>query len=278
MADDDAPWLAEARPQRGGRDGGRGGTSVSRRSFFLTLAGGLALLAAVIVGAFLLISREEQSNGDGYMEASQAPLITAEPGPFKVKPEDPMGLDVEGQDQTLYAAGIGIDEGSNIDVDSVPEEPLPRPGMAPADQPAKNLLPPVMQQATGAPVTAPATPAAPATAPGPAAKPVVPVAPAAPAAKPAPPVVKPVPVPPPPAAAPAAGGGGVQLGAFSSRERAEIAWSQLVKKHGLIGVSPQYSPIERDGTTLYRLRGRGGDAQAICARLAKSGDACSVVP
>jgi len=70
----------------------------------------------------------------------------------------------------------------------------------------------------------------------------------------------------------------VQLGAFSSRERAEAAWTALVKTHGLIGSSPQYSTIERDGKTLIRLRARGGDPQAICARLAKTGDPCSVVP
>jgi hypothetical protein len=241
VSDNNAPWLAEARPQ-----GKRARSSISRRSFFLTLAGGLALLAVVVVGAFLLISRQDQNSGEGYMEASQAPLITAEPGPWKIKPEDPMGLDVEGQDQTLYAAGIGIDEASRIDTAAIPEAPLPRPGTAPAVEPAKNLLPPAMQAGKEAPAPAPER--------------------AASAIPPAPPA------PPAPAAESA------QLGAFSSRERAEAAWAALVQAHGLIGSTPVYSAIERDGKTLIRLRTRGGDARAICARLAKTGDPCSVVP
>jgi cell division septation protein DedD len=271
MADDNAPWLAEARPAEG-RGGSSARSSVSRRSFFLMLAGGLALLALVVIGAFLLISQQKQSSGEGYMEADQAPLITAERGPFKVKPEDPMGLDVEGQDQTLYAAGIGVDETSAIDVAAVPEEPLPRPGTAPAtpaNTAAKNLLPPAMQPKAQAAAAAAAAPPAPAPAkPAPAAAPVAAAAPAAPAPAPA------ATAPPPKAAA----GASVQLGAFSTRARAEAAWAALVKTHGLIGVSPQYSPIDRDGKTLIRLRARGGDAQAICARLARIGDTCSVVP
>jgi hypothetical protein len=244
VSDNNAPWLAEARPQNKG-SGKRARSSISRRSFFLTLAGGLTLLAAVVVGAFLLISRQEQNSGEGYMEASQAPLITAEPGPWKIKPEDPMGLDVEGQDQTLYAAGIGIDEASRIDTAAVPEAPLPRPGTAAAFEPATNLLPPAMQTDKEAPAPAPAPDRAAA-------------------------------VVPPPQPAPAAES--AQLGAFSSRERAEAAWAALVKAHGLIGSTPVYVPLERDGKTLIRLRARGGDAKAICARLAKTGDPCSVVP
>jgi hypothetical protein len=251
VSENNAPWLAEARPQdKGG--GKRARSSISRRSFFLTLAGGLTLLAAVVVGAFLLISRQEQNSGEGYMEASQAPLITAERGPWKIKPEDPMGLDVEGQDQTLYAAGIGIDEASRIDTAAVPEAPLPRPGTTAALEPAKNLLPPAMQTDKQAPAPAPDRAAA-----------VAPPASAASPAQPAP-------------AAPAAES--AQLGAFSSRERAEAAWAALVKAHGLIGSTPVYVPLERDGKTLIRLRTRGGDAKAICARLAKTGDPCSVVP
>jgi hypothetical protein len=240
MAKDDAPWLAEATPTR---------TRVSRRSMFITIASALALIAAVAIGAFLLLTRQDQTSGDGYMEAEQAPLIAAEAGPYKVPPEDPMGLDVEGQDQTLYAAGIGIDETSNIDTASVPEEPLPRPGTA------KDLLPPAMQTA---PLDRQSRENPPETTPDlPRKDPVLP-----------PPVPRKLVISP---------RSSVQLGAFSSRERAEAAWAALVARHGLIGVSPQYSAIERDGKTLWRLRATGGNAPDICARLTKSGDGCTVV-
>ena len=257
MARDDAPWLAEAAPRQ---------TRVSRRSFFITIASALALIAVVALGAFLLISRQEQNSGDGYMEASQAPLITAEPGPYKVKPEDPMGLDVEGQDQTLYAAGIGIDETSSIDLAAVPEEPLPRPGSAgqTANAPAtpKNLLPPAMQPQTGAKTTPELPRWSNQSSPDlPRNDPVN--APQTPQKTPESPVLSNKPL--------------IQLGAFSSRARAEAAWTGLTAKHGLIGVSPQYSTLERDGKTLWRLRGQGGNAAEICARLTKSGDSCSVV-
>ena len=263
MAKDDAPWLAEAPAQRGR-------TQVSRRSFFITLTSILALVAIVALGAFLLISRQEQGNSEGYMEAAQAPLIPAEPGPFKIKPQDPMGLDVEGQDQTLYAAGIGIDEASNIDTAAVPEEPLPRPGAAGATSAAagtaKNLLPPAMaaeqtqrtssQTSPEPALSMPAiVPELPRNSPG--------NTPEIPRNSPVSPAVSNKPL--------------VQLGAFSSRERAESAWSSLVARHGLIGVTPQYSNLQRDGKTLWRLRAEGANASEICARLAKSGDICSVV-
>lgn len=240
MPRDDAPWLAEATPTR---------TRVSRRSLFITLAATLTLIAVVAIGAFLLLTRQDEASGEGYMEAAQAPLITAEAGPWKVKPEDPMGLDVEGQDQTLYAAGIGIDETSNIDTAALPEEPLPRPGTA------KDLLPPVMQTA---PLDSQSREKRPETTPElPRKDPVLP--------------------PPAPQKLVISPRSSVQLGAFSSRERAEAAWAVLVGKHGLIGVTPQYSAIERDGKTLWRLRATGGNAADICARLTKTGDSCTVV-
>jgi cell division septation protein DedD len=209
-----------------------------------------------------------------------------------------MGMDVEGQDQTLYAAGAGIDEGSDINLNAGPEAPLPRPGSAPMGDP-EALLPPdmgndAMVPAAAAPVApAPATqrPAPPVAkpaplvvpkpAPAPAAKLALPKPVPTPVAKPAP-VAKPVPAPvakpvPAPVAKPAAASGSVQLGAFGTAARAETVWSELRARHGMAGFSRQVSPIERDGKTLYRLRASGGDARATCARLTAAGDACTVV-
>ena len=117
---EDAPWLAEAtaRPR----------TDVSKRSLFWTLLVLLSLAMAAAVGLVLLLSKKDSGSTQGYMNAEQAPLITAEPGPYKVPPLDPKGLAVEGQDQTIYAAGEGIDEGSFIDPAAGPEALLPRPG------------------------------------------------------------------------------------------------------------------------------------------------------
>jgi len=260
MAKEDAPWLAEAPPPKNSS----GKTRVSRRSLFITIAGALTLIAIVIIGAFLLVSRQDENNGDGYMEAAQAPLIPADTEPYKVKPEDPMGLDVEGQDQTLYAAGIGIDEGSLIDTAAIPEAPLPRPGTNIGTKvgTAKNLLPPAMTPENtpqNNPETAP---------PAPQTRPETPVkdpetAPKLPPKTPEKPIISNKPT--------------AQLGAFSTKERAEAAWTSLTKKHGLIGSTPQITALERGGKTLWRLRAGGGNAAEICARLATSGDPCSVV-
>ncbi len=290
--DDDAPWLAEAsaRPQ----------TRVTRRSLFWTIAILLALTAVAAVGLVLLLSKKGGGSTQGYMTAEEAPLISAEPGPYKVPPADPKGLAVEGQDQTLYAAGAGIDQASTIDQSAVPEAPLPRPGSeaaeppvpapAPAPGPPRDLLP-------KAPVAAP-TPAPAATG---AAPPVnaVPPSRAAPNRAPAtPPVAAPAPTgvpkaappasaaakPAPQAAAPAsamakpAKGGTVQLGAFSSEDKAEAAWAGLIARHpALAGFGKRVSPIESNGQTLWRLRASGGDAAALCASLTAAGAACKVV-
>ncbi len=250
MNDDDAPWLAAAETQK----------PPSRRGPLVRLLVILGVLAAIAIGAVFVLLRPGQGSDEGYMEAAQAPLITAEPGPIKVKPDDPRGLDVEGQDQTLYAAGAGIDEGSNIDMGALPEEPMARPGSAPQAtviiEPAKNLLPQAMRPQAEA-----VRPVAP-----PNATPPVVTPPAATLA------VK----PPAPTPAPASRRT-VQLGAFSTRERAETEWARLAARHGMLGFSPRYASVSRDGKTLWRLRAAGGDAAALCARLTASGDTCSMV-
>ncbi|MBB6227394.1 cell division septation protein DedD [Polymorphobacter multimanifer] len=274
--DDDAPWLAEAEPgSRGsgrgsGRSNGRGREQGASRAPLMRLIIVLLAVAVAAIIAVYVFTRPGQSNGDGYMEAAQAPLINALPGPFKVKPEDPRGLDVEGQDQTLYAAGAGIDDMSDINLGAAPEVPMARPGSGeaePAAPPptARNLLPPAMGG------DAVATPA-PAPAAAPAAAPPAALAPARAAPAPVPTITA-----PPPRAAPAAGGKTVQLGAFSSRARAESEWARLAARHGMLGFSPRYVPTERGGQTLWRLRASGGDTAALCARLAGAGDSCTVV-
>ncbi len=298
--DDDAPWLAPAgTPAR---------TRVSRRSVFWTLFILLGLAAVATVGLILLLSKKDSGSTQGYMNAEQAPLITADPSPYKIPPIDPKGLSVEGQDQTIYAAGEGIDHGSTIDMSALPEQPIPRPGSAePPPGPPRNLVPDAMTGAASPPVAvAPPRPAAvqPAMAPPPRA--IVPASkPAAPAAKPpalpptqAPTTAKPKPLPEPMAAkpvapkppvattpaAPAASGttakkpGIVQLGAFSSEEKANAAWASLAARHGgFAGFSKRLMKVESDGKTLWRLRAGGGDAAVLCAKMKAGGDACSVV-
>ena len=294
-SDDDAPWLAEA--------GDSPRTTVSKRSFFWTLLILLSLAAIIAVGLILLLSKKNGGSTQGYMNAEQAPIITAEPGPYKIPPVDPKGLAVEGQDQTIYAAGEGIDQGSTIDQSAMPESVMPRPGSEPASAPPpgpppgppRDLMP-----HTPAPTTSPAGAPVPVIVPAPAlatpaAKPVTGHPAPAKTTIPKPDAAVPVPVkpaallppkpaatvvadPPKPAPAPATKKSGtVQLGAFSSEEKANAAWASLAAKHGLAGFSKRVIAIESNGKTLYRLRGSGGDSSGICQKLKAAGDACAVV-
>ncbi|WP_426169315.1 SPOR domain-containing protein [Sandarakinorhabdus sp. DWP1-3-1] len=277
--DDDAPWLAEASP--------RAETHVTRASFFWTAAILLGLAAVVAIGLVLLLSKKNAGSTQGYMEAEQAPVITAEPGPYKIPPVDPKGMQVEGQDQTIYAAGEGIDAGSVIDQSAMPEAVLPRPGTAPPPGLPEDLVPPMQAAPTvNAPGAAPPKLVLPPPATRPAAIPpaLAPktTAPAAIAVA-KPPIAAPAATPKPAAATPkivelpAKKPSSVQLGAFSSPEKADAAWAALAGKPGIAGFGKRVIKIESNGQTLYRLRASGGDAAALCASLKAAGRACAVV-
>lgn len=289
--DDDAPWLAEAvaRPS----------TEVSKRSLFWTLLVLLSIATVAAIGLVVLLSKKDSGSTQGYMEPDQAPLITAEPGPYKVTPLDPKGMEVEGEGQTIYAAGQGIDQGSIIDTGAGPEAPIPRPGLP------QDLLPDM-----AAPTTAVSPPAAAAQVLAPAKSIMIaPVSPAkAPAmppktgaipangsallpAKAAPAPVKAAPIPAKatptlaqspsnPAqnlANPAKKSGIAQLGAFSSVEKANAAWAALAARPALGGFARRIMIVESDGKTLYRLRASGGDAAELCRSLKAAGAPCTVI-
>lgn len=267
--DDDAPWLAEAPPAPR--------TTVSRRSLFWTIFIVLGLATVAAVGLIMLMSKKAGGSTQGYMAADQAPVIAAEPGPYKVPPTDPAGMKIDGLDGTMYTAGEGIDAGSNIDQSLAPEAPLPRPGTAPVAGPPRELVP------EGAIEPVPPAGTIPARAP----PPVIPrPAPPAPAAAPvAAPVATPGPPPAKPATAPlvtlpkpvadSAKAGSVQLGAFSSEDKASAAWAALGGKYGLSG--KRIIPVQSGDKTLYRLRASSADPAATCAKIKAAGDACAAV-
>jgi hypothetical protein len=291
--DDDAPWLAEA--ARAPR------TTVSRRSFFWTIFVVLALATIAAAGLAVLMAKKDGGSTQGYMNAEQAPVITAEPGAYKVVPADPSGMKIDGLDGAMYTAGEGIDQGGNIDPSLAAEVPLPRPGAAPAEGPPRDLMPKSLGEALAPALATPAAPlrtppspvTSPVTSPAPAValaakpanpKPVAlgPVAPAsvtpgsvkpgpATLAKPTPPL----PASPPIMAKPAPKPGTVQLGAFSSPEKADAAWTTIAGKYGLSG--KRIVTVDSNGKTLYRLRAASADTAATCAKIKAAGDACAAV-
>lgn len=296
---DDLPWLAEGvREERS--------TLVPRARLF----GGslLAVGVAVLIGLGVYLASGHKSDGSsGYAKPEDAPLIAADTGPYKVAPDNPGGAQITGIDDTIAATASGDNPGSAIAADT-PEEPIARaqlgaPLAAPTAPPT-DLLPATIPPAA-APAPLPSRPiaAAPVVAPPPKAetakadaiKPVPPKPKSAAATDPLAPLVKvdtaaraarfdPVDTPttaikPVPARA-ARGGVSLQLGAFSTRDKAEAAWLKAGGDGALAGLGKRIEAIDRDGTTLYRLRAGGvaskASATALCGRIKSAGNACIV--
>lgn len=265
----DAPLSFDARqPVRGARP------------FPVTLIlSGLVLLG--LIAAIFLFYRS------GVREAGQPPKTIGTPvaemksaAPADAQPQDPAaGLQIYQSEQ-----GAGAPAAGQPNFVPPPEQPLARPD----SPPAVGAAPP--------PAAAPTTPVAAAQA----LRPALPPASLPPAPKPEPKVVAappPVakqsvakPVPPKPVAAkpaepaPAAakGGAAVQIGAVSSTELAEKAWTEAVHAApGLAaGKGKGVEKIEKDGHVLYRTAVTGfaskADAAAFCSKLKAAGKACFV--
>ena len=121
------PWLEAVDDE----DGPRG---VSARKMLAALF--VVLLAVAIVAATLFwVGRRDAASGAG----GAPELIRAEPGPYKVKPDDPGGLDVAGDSGTAFATGAGEDRDAQIDLGAVAEAPIAR--QKPESVPEPKTLP-----------------------------------------------------------------------------------------------------------------------------------------
>jgi hypothetical protein len=86
------------------------------------------LAAALVAGTLYWLGRSSAEEGSGPPE-----LIKAEPGPYKVKPDDPGGINVAGDSETAFATGAGEQVDGQLDLDAVPEAPVERPQTKPAE-------------------------------------------------------------------------------------------------------------------------------------------------
>ena len=253
------------------------------------LIGGGAVVAALAVAAisaavgwpFGGAERVAQTQAD-------APLIKADEGPVKVRPEDPGGMQVPNRDMLVYRRLEGAKEPPpverllpNPEQPVLPPKPVAAPGReieatdaesAPADEEAEAVAPP----AEGRGEERIVAPEPPQVAPPPP-EPVK-------VAKPKPTPVAQKPAAPAPSPAPAAGVYQVQLVAVRTRDQAWASWSQISKKHAdvLGGLKPNIVRADLGGKgVIYRLRaGPAGDeskARSICASLAKRKVDCLVV-
>jgi len=224
--DDRLPWLEAVEEDEGG-DG------PSALKLIVAVLIGLAAIGALVGGAFWLANRA----GGGAATGGEPELIKAQPGDYKAKPENPGGMNVQGEGDTAFAASAGAEPKGQINTNAVPEAPVTQthaqaqPG---GDQALIKAPPP-----SNAPAARPA------------------------AATPAP-------------AAPAASGGAtIQLGAFPTSAEAERSWKAMSGRFGYLApLSHSVVSAQVGGKTWYRLRASGADAAGICGRLRVAGENC----
>jgi hypothetical protein len=140
------PWLEAVDDE----DGPRG---VSARKMLVAFML-VALAIAIIAATFFWIGRRDAP-------VSGAPeLIRADPGPYKVTPDDPGGLDVAGESQTAFETSAGEDPDSALDMNKLPqgvEAPPPEPvaGAAPEPEKKPEPAPPAATPDAAAPAVGP---------------------------------------------------------------------------------------------------------------------------
>ncbi|MEH3048618.1 SPOR domain-containing protein [Sphingomonas adhaesiva] len=231
--EDRLPWLDTIEPDE------EDGPSVGRVVAMVLV--GLVVLGAIIFGLYRM-QAPRGANGEGT-------LIAAQEGDYKVRPDDPGGLKVEGEGDSAIAASAGSNTSGAIDLRAVPEAPITR-------QPRS--VPSPAATAKGAPTASAKVPVA--AAPLRAQKPVTAPVAAVPGA--------------------ASGGALVQLGAFPSEAAATAAWSAIAKRFGYVAtLGKVVQPATVNGRTVYRLRvnaGSAGAASDICGRLKVAGESCFV--
>lgn len=208
------------------------------RTALLVLAG-VAVIVAAIAGWWLLQRGGAGGTGSGA-------LINAAEGDYKVKPDDPGGMKVDGTGDTVFAASEGATTNGSIDVGAMPEAPVagkaaPRPSPAPVTG-ASRVTAPVPSAPSAAKAAAPAQ-----RAPG-----------------------------------PSAGSSIIQLGSFPAEAGANSAWARLSKRFNYLApLGKSVEKAEVDGKTVYRLRvnaGSNSQARDLCGRLKAAGEACFLAP
>ncbi len=239
------------------------------------VAGGIGTLLVVTVGGWSLL---------GHHAEGGIPVIEPLPGPVRVKPVDPGGMQVMSTQvaQTNGPAAEALAPGPEAanpqalqaEVDAARHADAPAtPAIAPAAAAPVQASP--VQGTAALPAAAPVPPQVAAPAPDTAKSDTDAGTDAAdaPAATPS----------APEAAAPAASGGhAVQLAALDSEAAARAEWTRLAHRAPALFAhrEPSIVPVTRSGKRFFRLRMAGfnaaSDATAFCGRLHGAGIACTL--
>ncbi|MEA2998282.1 MAG: hypothetical protein QOK17_115 [Sphingomonadales bacterium] len=121
--DDRLPWLEAV-------DEDEAGDGPSALKLIVAVLIGLAAIGALVGGAFWIANRAHDEGGTG-----EAEVIKAPPGDYKVKPDKPGGMAVEGEGGTAFAASTGAEPKGQINPNAVPETPVTQKGPETATPP-----------------------------------------------------------------------------------------------------------------------------------------------
>ncbi|MFM9828285.1 MAG: SPOR domain-containing protein [Sphingomonas sp.] len=227
--EDRLPWLETV------DDDYREGPSLVRTALFVLA--GLAAVAALVWLAYSFMGRGRPSGGSGE-------LIAAQEGDYKVKPDNPGGMKVEGEGDTAFATSEGKGSGNGaIDLKATPEAPVAGTlaNRTTGAKNAGNAIPPSSGKLAAPP------------APG----------------------VRALAVP-----GAASGGSLVQLGAFPSEGAANVAWAAASRRFAYLApLGKQVQQADVNGRKVFRLRvnaGSNGQAAELCGKLKVAGEACFI--
>ncbi|MCJ8159201.1 SPOR domain-containing protein [Sphingomonas sp. LaA6.9] len=233
--EDRLPWLEAV------EDVGEDRPAVSSMKLVGGVVAALAALGIVIAGVSWVRNRDSGTEGDGS-------LIQAPAGDYKVKPEAPGGMKVEGQGDASFATSEGAEATGKIDTAALPEAPVQGQVVKEPAQRTERAAAPVatVKVAEGGRLPAPAP-----------AKSSMPL---------------PVGVGP--------GGSLIQLGAYGNEALANAAWTRMSKRFQFIADLPRtIVPVKVGENTLYRLRvnaGSSGQAAELCGKLKVAGENCLI--
>lgn len=146
--DDRLPWLEAVDD-----DDDRDGPSAAKLIAFVVI--GLVAIGLIVGGLFWM------GNRTGAPADGEPELIAAPAGDYKIAPEAPGGMKVEGEGDTQFAASAGADPKGKIDTAALPETPVTKAPAAKAPEPKAKASAPAPK---AAPKQAAAEPKAPAAA------------------------------------------------------------------------------------------------------------------
>jgi hypothetical protein len=107
------PWLAPVEDEDEPR-----GLSAGRMIAALVV---VLLAGLIIAGTFFWMGRRQT------VVSGPPELIKAPPGPYKIKPPNPGGLDISGESETAFETSAGEDKDSQLDMNKLPETPAVKP-------------------------------------------------------------------------------------------------------------------------------------------------------